>query len=59
MTYKRFFGLTWKSPAKKINKNKANLDFDELAFLSTALKDEHIYIVLEVVAYLKDGRKKV
>lgn len=58
MTYKRFFGLTWIGPAKKMNKSNGSLDYDELVYLSTPIKDEHVLIVIELVSNIKDGKRK-
>ncbi|CAF0840751.1 unnamed protein product [Brachionus calyciflorus] len=58
MRFSQFFGLTWSSPSKKMNKSSGGLDLGEKVYFSTALKDEHILIVVEIVAQTKDSRPK-
>ncbi len=56
MTYKKFFGRTWVGPPKKLPKD--NLGYNETIFFCTSIKDEHILIVIEVVARLKNNSLK-
>lgn len=56
-SFKRFYGITWPSPGKKVNKSSGKLELNELSYFSTALKDEHILIVIEIVINLKERPK--
>lgn len=57
INFKRFYGLTWSSPGKKVNQSSGKLELNELSYFSTALKDEHIIIVIEIVANLNERPK--
>ena len=56
MTFKHFFGRTWVGSAKKLTKE--NLVYNESVIFCTAIKDEHILLVIELVSRLKNSTLK-
>jgi hypothetical protein len=51
MTYKQFFGLTWKGP---IRQTTENIRYDESVFFCSSFRDEHILCVIEIVEKQKN-----
>ena len=57
MTYKQFFGRTWMGPLRKLAKNDANLlNYDEIVYLATPIRDFHVLIVIEVAVKVKNEK---
>ncbi len=46
MTYKQFFGLTWKGPARVA---VDSVNYDESVFFCSSIFDERILCVIEIV----------
>jgi hypothetical protein len=53
VTYRKFFGHTWIGPGVRAGSHELN--YDESVFFCTPFTDEHILIIVEVVAHDKDG----
>lgn len=46
MTYKQFFGLTWKGPTRTAVES---VHYDESVYFCSSIRDEHILCVIEIV----------
>ena len=59
MTYKQFFGRTLFGPAKtfKNNMGAGACNYDESFYICSSIKDQHILLVIELVAFTPAGLK--
>ena len=53
MTYKQFFGLTWKGPGRVVTDN---IHYDESVYFCSSILDEHVLCVIEIVEKMQDKR---
>lgn len=60
MAYRTFFGRTWHGPFKSIkhSQGRSSVSYDENTYFHTAIRDNHILIIFEIVCSLSNGKKK-
>jgi hypothetical protein len=56
MTFKNFFGLTWKGPTRQVTDR---VTYDESVYFCSSSRDEHILIVIEIAAKSSSSGKAV